>query len=73
MVVYFKKLWKKEFKDVWFHFCLINISGQPNKFVPDYQFGETIIMLNKQNINSFTNTKLDKFLQEMISQNILSL
>ncbi len=73
MIVYFKKLWKKEIKNAWFYFCLINISEQPNKFVPNDQFKETIIILNKQNINPSANAKSDEFFQETISQNVLSL
>lgn len=73
IIACFKKLWKKEIKDVWLQSCLINISRRPNKFVSDDQFGETIIMLNKQNINPSANAKLDEFFRETILQNILSL
>lgn len=48
-------------KDALLESCLINISGWPNKFVPNDWFGETIIILNKKNINSFANAKSDKF------------
>lgn len=60
-------------KDAWLESCLINISGRPNKFVPDNRFGETIIMLNKENINPSTNAKSDEFLRETVLQNVLSL
>ena len=73
MVACFKKLWKKEMKEAWLHSCLINISGRPNKFVPDDWFGETIIMLNKENINPSANAKSDEFLRETVSRNVLSL
>lgn len=62
MVAYFKKLWKKKMKKAWLHSYLINIFGQPNKFVPDDWIGEIIIMLNKEKINTFANAKSDKFL-----------
>lgn len=61
MVAYFKRLWKKEMKETWLEFCLINIIGQPNKFVPDNCFGKIIIMLNKENLNLSANAKSDKF------------
>lgn len=35
IVAYFKKLWKKEMKNTWLYYCLINIFGRPNKFVLD--------------------------------------
>lgn len=49
-------------KDAWLQSCLINIFRQPNKFVSDDQFGETIIILNKKNINPSANTKSEEFL-----------
>ena len=73
MVACFKKLWKKEMKEAWLHSCLINISSQPNKFVPDNRFGETIIMLNKENINPSANTKSDELLWETMLCNVISL
>lgn len=73
MVACFKKLWKEEMKEVWLQSCLINISGRPKKFVPDDRFGETIIMLNKENINPSANAKSDEFLRETVSRNVLSL
>lgn len=73
MVVCFKKLWKKEMKETWLYSCLINISGRLNKFVLDDRFGETIIMLNKENINPSTNIKSNKFLRKTVSRNVLSL
>ncbi len=47
IVAYFKKLWKKEMKDLWLYSCFINIFKWPNKFVSDDQFAKTIIILNK--------------------------
>ncbi|MCJ1343041.1 hypothetical protein MMC31_001230 [Peltigera leucophlebia] len=73
IVACFKRLWKKEMKDAWLESCLINISGWPNKFIPDDRFDEIIIMLNKENINPSANAKSDKFLWETVSQNVLSL
>lgn len=73
MVSCFKKIWKKEMKEAWLQSCLINISGRPNKFVPDDRFGETIIMLNKENINPSANAKSDEFLRETVSRNVMSL
>lgn len=35
IVAFFKKLWKKEIKEIWLGFCLFNQSDQPNIFVPD--------------------------------------
>ena len=60
-------------KKAWLYSCLINISGQPNKFVPDDRFGKYIIMRNKENIIPFANAKSDEFLWETVSRNILSL
>lgn len=60
-------------KEAWLKSCLINISGRPNKFVPEDRFGETIIMLNKDNINPSANAKSDEFLRETVSRNVLSL
>ncbi len=60
-------------KNTWLYYCLINIFGRPNKFVLDDWFGETIIMLNKQNIDLFANAKSDEFFRETISQNVILL
>lgn len=62
MVACFKRPWKKEIKKAWLKSCLINITSRLNKFVSNNCFSETIIMLNKKNINPFANTKSDKFL-----------
>lgn len=48
-------------KKAYFKSCLINISGQPNKFVSNNWFGKTIFILNKDNINLSINIKLDEF------------
>ena len=69
----FQKAWKNEIENSWLQSCLINISGRPNKSISDDWFDKTMIMLNKQNINPFANIKSDEFLQEIISQNVLSL
>lgn len=53
-------------KEVWLGSCFINISGQPNKFIPDNWFGEAIIILNKKNINLAANAKSDKFLYKTV-------
>ena len=60
-------------KEAWLYSCLINISGQPNKFVLNNRFGKTIIMLNKENINPSANAKFDESLQKTVSCNVLSL
>lgn len=60
-------------KKVWLKFCLINISSQPNKFVPNDEFGETIILFNKENMNPSINAKSDQFLRKTVLQNILLL
>lgn len=73
IVAYFKKLWKKKIKKAWFRSYLINISGWSNKFVSDNQFRETIILLNKKNINPSANAKSDKFFCKSILQNVLLL
>lgn len=73
IVAYFKRLWKKKIKEAQLEFCLINISGWLNRFIPNNWFNKTIIILNKENINLFVNTKSDEFLWETILQNILSL
>lgn len=73
IVAYFKRLRKKIMKEAWLRSCLINISSWPNKFVPDNWCGEIIIMLNKENINPFTNAKSDKFFCKIVLQNMLSL
>lgn len=44
----FQKTMEKKMKNVWLQSCFINISGWPNKFISDNQFGKTIIILNKQ-------------------------
>lgn len=48
-------------KEKWLEFCFINIFGYLNKFIFNNLFGEIIIILNKKNINPFTNTKSNKF------------
>lgn len=73
MVACFKRLWKKDMKEVWLRFYLINISGRLNKFVPNDWFGEIIIILNKENINPSVNAKSDKFLCKTVLQNMLLL
>lgn len=60
-------------KDAWLKSCFINISGQLNKFVPNNWFDETIIMLNKENINPSANVKSDKFFWKTVLQNVLLL
>lgn len=73
IVVYFKKLWKEEIKEAWLQSCLINISGQSKKFVPDDRFGKTDIMLNKENINPSANAKSDEFfLENGVAQRFIS-
>lgn len=52
---------------------MINLSGCPDKFYTNDQFGETIIKLYKEKVRPSSNTKLDKFLQEVIAPNVLSL
>lgn len=70
---YFKKLQKKKMKNVQLQSYFINIFEQLNKFIPDNQFRETIIILNTQNINSFINAKSNEFFQKIILQNNLLL
>lgn len=43
----FQKTIKKEIKDVWLYFYLINISEQLNKFISNNWFEKTIIKVNK--------------------------
>lgn len=65
-VTYFKKLWKQEIKETWLRSCLINISDWLKKFVFNNKFDETIITLNKKNINPFTNTKSNDFFCKIV-------
>lgn len=60
-------------KEAWLESYPINITGYPNKFVPDNCFGETIIILNKKNLNPSVNVKSDKFFWETMLQNVLLL
>lgn len=70
---YFKKLWKEEFMQAWLDYYLINPSGRLNKFYADDRFGKTIIKLCKEKVRPSSNASSDKFLQEIIAPNVLSL
>lgn len=67
IVACLKKLQKKQIKETWLEFCLINIFIQPSKFLSNDMFSKTIIVLNKENINLSANTKSDKFFCKTVS------
>lgn len=73
IVACFKRLQKKEIKEVWLGSYFINISSWSNKFIPNNWFGEAIIILNKENINLFVNAKSNEFFYKTVLQNVLSL
>lgn len=47
--------------------------GKSNKFLANDQFGEKIILLNKEKICLFANAKFDEFLEKIVVLNVLSL
>lgn len=49
-------------KKTLFKSCFINIFGRPNEYISNNWFGETIIIMNKENINLSANAKSDEFL-----------
>lgn len=55
------------------NYCLINTSRRANKFFADNWFGETIIKENKNKVRPSINAISDKFLQETVALNIISL
>lgn len=54
-------------------YCLINMSGRPNKFFVNDQFDETIIKENKDKVRPSANAKSNKFLRKRVALNIISL
>lgn len=54
-------------KEAWRESYLINISDQPNKFILDNEFSETINILNKESIKLSANAKSDKFFYKTMS------
>lgn len=73
LVACLKHLWKKDFKQAWLDYCVINPSGGKDTFMADNRFGETIIMLNKEKVRPSANAKSDSFLREMVALNVMSL
>lgn len=65
-----KKLWKFDLKQVWLNYCLINLSGQADKFMADNQFGKKIILLNKKKICLSANVSSDKFFKKAVAINV---
>ena len=57
----------------WVDYCLINSYGRPEIFYSDDRFRKIILKLCKEKIKSLFNTKLDKFLQEVVTSSIIFL
>ena len=71
MVAYFKKLWKLELKQAWLDYCLINPSGKSGKFMANDQFGERIVLLNKEKVCPSANASTNEFLREIVLMNVI--
>lgn len=50
LIACLKHLWKKDFKQAWLNYCVINLSGGKDIFIADNQFSKTIIILNKEKV-----------------------
>ncbi len=73
MVTCHKKIWKPELKKTWLNYCLINLSGKPDKFMANDQFDERIVLFNKIKVCPSANVSTNKILKKIILMNVISL